>query len=269
MLHSRLPLPFRNDTSQLKPRPKSSLLFHEDVSFVGAVIFVRRGAQFTVRCGCGSGMTPWIDGLLEGHETRSFVLIYRLWMITYIIFGLFAGLCNVGLIMHDGSNPAFAMVSLMVIGFLVYSLYTVKTFKEDGLDPKFKRASGVLMLFVTVLSIASVMIFNSTLNYKKEECAPEPAPLPPWETTTLPPETTFPPNGTTPAPSGNGTNTTPPAGFEQWRIHQMYLERMAADAQQRAKAVQQQQQHQAKKKAPREHGKGRHSFVSDGKGATP
>jgi hypothetical protein len=163
-------------------------------------------------------MTPWIDGLLEGHESPGFRNLYRLWMVCYIIFSVFAGLCNIGLIMHDGAQPGFALVSLMNLGMLFFSLFLVKSYKADGLDPKFKRATGVLMLFVTVLGIGCVMIFSETLNYKKDTEHPSAGPPGPTPT---------------PTPSSNHTNTSAPAGFDEWRLHQLRMQKLERENQQR------------------------------------
>ena len=181
-------------------------------------------------------MNPWFHGLLEGHEGAGAVAIYRIIMTIFIIFSLFAGLGNIGLVLHEGSQIAFPIISLMILGLLVFCLFMVKSYKTDGLDPKYKKATLILILFVFVLDVAATMIFAHTLD-SKASAPPPPATFPPTteapktDAPTEPLTTVNPSDHPSDAPS-NGT-TGPPVNmsmhgaavgstaFERWRNAQI------------------------------------------------
>jgi hypothetical protein len=150
-------------------------------------------------------MTPWIDGLLEGHEEFGARVIYRVIMFSYILFSIFAGVCNIGLAAHDGSEAAYPMLSVVILLLLAFSLFLVKSYKVDAMDPKFKRAAVVLIGIVFALDVTSAMIFSKTLHYK-EPVAPEVRP------TTVAP-TLLP----TPTPNATRNGTQ----FFSWRDEQL------------------------------------------------
>jgi hypothetical protein len=182
-------------------------------------------------------MHSFIDGLLQGHEGTPFKVAYRMWMFTFIIFSIFSGLCNIPLLTHEGSHPAYPMISLMIIGLLVYTLMMVRAWKDDGLDPKFRRWIFALMVFVLVLDIASAMIFHDTISYKAPVREPYPAPEPSTEAPTV--EPTPSPNGTDP---GNDTTTAASRWrnfeeFQEWRRERLAEQKAEAEEKRRKRAA--------------------------------
>lgn len=139
-----------------------------------------------------------VDGLLEGHEAPGTRMLVRAVMVIYIIFTVFSGICNVAMIGHKGGHMAFPIVSVCILGFLGFSLFLVKSYRADTMDPKFRRAAIVLMIMIVVLDIASCMIFHYTITYK----APPPPPPPPTPAPTFAP---FTPQPGAPPPTSHNT----------------------------------------------------------------
>ncbi len=142
-------------------------------------------------------MPDWLDGFLEGHESPALRILYRLAMVSFILFSVFAGVCN-----FATKNPAGIMVSFCVLALMVYSLAMVQLYRRDQMDPKFKRLTIAVMIITLVLGAASAMEFDR-LMHPPAPCA-APAPETTTTTTTMAPE----PTGSTPGP---GTTSAAPA----------------------------------------------------------
>jgi hypothetical protein len=145
----------------------------------------------------------YVDGLLEGHETKRSRVLYRMFMGSFILFSVFSGICNIALIGHKGFHPSHAILSICILMLLAFTLMFVKWYRHDTLDPKFRKATGALMFITICLGIAASMQFHTTLTMESPAAAEVP-----------PPTTVAPTAAPTPAPTSAGPPKTipPPAG---------------------------------------------------------
>jgi hypothetical protein len=158
----------------------------------------------------------YIDGFLEGHESTTVRVIYRLGMASYILLTLFASIANLAVVRPSG-HIYTALNSVSLLGFLGLTLKNAHWYRKDNLDPKFRRATVFLMFCVIVLDVAGCMAFHDALH-------PEPKYYPPAETpvpTFTPPFTPEPP-GTPAPPNATGPNMT---FFERLEADEEYRER--------------------------------------------
>ena len=88
-----------------------------------------------------SGYGDYLDGLLEGHESRGYQILYKLWMFAYLTFGLFGIISSFICMKQPHFTYAQFIVSASLAGFLGFSLFLVA-------------------LVVAVLAVASLAVGN-------------------------------------------------------------------------------------------------------------
>lgn len=145
-------------------------------------------------------MPDWIDGMLEGHESPGHRLVYRGFIICYIIFSAFSALCNFCLIGKEFLFAETLVTSVVVIALVPFSLMMVALYRKDSMAPKFKMINAGLMFIVLVLGASLCMAFHRGLT---EVNASPPAPVQP----TPIPFTFAPPAPHTPTPNATSNMT--------------------------------------------------------------
>jgi hypothetical protein len=136
--------------------------------------------------------SDYVEGFLEGHEGPGVKLLYRLFMFSYVVLSLFAGVCNIGAMTHEGAEFNNVLNSVVILGLLAMSLVHVAWYRRDNLDPKHRKSSFLLIVLVLILDTAACIAFHRTLTYT----APVAAPVATMEPSTFPPNTYQPANST-------------------------------------------------------------------------
>jgi len=141
-----------------------------------------------------------LEGLLEGHESQGSRMMYQTFMISYVIFTLFA--CSVTVV--DMFNEGFKLEDAFLLGATVILFLSgfvlIQWYRTDGLDPKFKTFIMLLIGAALCLDIVGTIQFSEFINAKPCNCPACPLSPPTYSPSPWTPVPTNHSNGTTPAP---------------------------------------------------------------------
>lgn len=138
----------------------------------------------------GSGaMAVFIEGLLEGHESPGTRSMVKAFMVLYILLSLFAGVSNCAAITHPHARIFELMASVAALLLLGMSLKYVQWYRQENMDPKFKRATMALICITIILDIACIMAFIDTMTASDAAPATHAPTFPPLTTGTGRPPT--------------------------------------------------------------------------------
>eukprot|EP00760_Papus_ankaliazontas_P006484 PhM_4_TR13057/c0_g1_i1/m.100883 len=137
-----------------------------------------------------------LEGTLEGHESPTERNLTRAVFIIFYGFATWSVIANFINISHAGFEVS-SLITSTVIGVLCVVNYLLTSwYRQDGLDPKFKKLILCMMTVILLLCVASTMEFNTTQKY---------SPPPPVTPCPTPPPTPT-PTPKPPAPTPNSTN---------------------------------------------------------------
>jgi len=137
----------------------------------------------------------YLDGFSEGHESQGVKLAYRALLIVVTLLSVTVAIMNVATLGRAGHHVYNALVSLVIIGLLIYVFVNVGWYRKDNQAPKHKWLTFLLIGLLVLLDVAMMMAFVETIEYK------EPAPPPPPSVIEPSPAPTTP--APTPAPNAS------------------------------------------------------------------
>eukprot|EP00754_Rhynchopus_humris_P035244 Rhum_TRINITY_DN16787_c0_g1::Rhum_TRINITY_DN16787_c0_g1_i1::g.164396::m.164396 len=112
------------------------------------------------------------EGLLEGHESPTYKMVYRLGMVTLVLFTIVG--CILALCSDHG--PTTALACVCAVGITVTLFTMIRWYRTDGMPSKFRHLIYCLMVLLLFLNA-----FNITLYTVKhvEQLTPVPTAAPP------------------------------------------------------------------------------------------
>lgn len=176
------------------------------------------------------GTSAYLDGLLEGHESKAVQYLYKGWIFCYLTFGLFGIISSFATMKEPGFTVASILISASILGFILFSLFLIKNYREMNLDPVWKKAAYFVMLFTMLLAGANAILMHQA--FEKAECA-----SPETTTTTTTTETPT-PNGPISSTTPGGPTTTPPNASS---VEQYLRKRLETQMPKRLQQLRQQQ----------------------------
>ena len=143
----------------------------------------------------------YLDGLLEGHEAPAVKTFYQIWMFCFLTFCTFGVVSSFATIPQPRHTIASILVSVAVLGFMLFALFMIKNYREMNMDPVWRRAAFFVMALAMVLASANAVLMHQSFQPLDGPCpTPAPTPLP-----TPVPAASTPAPGAPPPP---GSNTT-------------------------------------------------------------
>jgi hypothetical protein len=136
----------------------------------------------------------YLDGLLEGHESRGYQIVYKVGMFCFLCFGLF-GVISSFLVMKEARfTYASIVISVALLGFMGFTLFLVKNYRAMNMDPVWRNAAFTVMWLCMLLAAANAILLHEALTLQGGTCS---VPVTTTTTTTRAPFTTLPPGATT------------------------------------------------------------------------